>query len=344
MTVSDILKIIHSLPQEEQNMLKALITNTPASAFKIEHLIAEERHTHGIVCPCCGAVGNVSRNGHRKDGKQRYLCKDCGKSSVANTNSITAGTRKNLDTWKRYIRCMVNGLSIRKSAELCDIHRNTSFIWRHKILDALQKAWEPIVLEGIVEADETFFAVSYKGNHKKSAFVMPRKPHKRGKSIKVRGLSAEQVCVPCAIDRSGQAISRIANLGRVNTKNLHSIFDNKIEDDATLCTDKMNAYVRFANKNSLNLIQLKSGKAMKGIYNIQRINSYHSKLKLFLRPFKGVSTKYLNNYLMWHNFVNLRGSTLFDKANTMLRTSIASKISVKAATLSRRPSIPIPVA
>ena len=34
------------------------------------------------------------------------------------------------------------------------------------------------------------------------------------------------------------------------------------------------------------------------------INSYHSQLKRFMRGFNGVSTKYLNNYLVWNNLVN----------------------------------------
>ena len=56
-------------------------------------------------------------------------------------------------------------------------------------------------------------------------------------------------------------------------------------------------------------MQLKSGKSKQGIYNIQHINSYHSELKRFLYAFKGVSTKYLNNYLIWHNFVNYAKET-----------------------------------
>ena len=66
----------------------------------------------------------------------------------------------------------------------------------------------------------------------------------------------------------------------------------------------MNSYVRFTNANGIDLVQLKTGKAKKGIYNIQHINSYHSQLKRFMRGFNGVSTKYLNNYLVWNNLVN----------------------------------------
>lgn len=45
----------------------------------------------------------------------------------------------------------------------------------------LQNMQNSVELNGVVEADETFFALSFKGNHKKSTtFTMPRKAHKRG--------------------------------------------------------------------------------------------------------------------------------------------------------------------
>lgn len=201
------------------------------------------------------------RNRHRKDGTQRYVCRDCGKSFVVATNSIVSGTRKELSVWENYIDCMMNGLSIRKTADICGIHRNTAFIWRHKILDALQNMTAEVKLDGIVEADKTFFAISYKGNHFKSKdFTMPRKAHKRGHSTHLRGLSHEKVCVPCAVNRSGLSISKITNTGRVSTKDLHHIYDGRIDENSTLVTDKMNSYVQFTKANSIDLVQLKTGK------------------------------------------------------------------------------------
>lgn len=195
--------------------------------------------------------------------------------------------------------------------------------------------------KGIVEADETFCPLSYKGNHKKSSFVMPREVHKRGKSTHTRGLSYEQVCIPCAVDRIGHSVSKIATLGRIKTKDLHSVYDGKIMPDSTLCTDKMNSYVRFANSNNINLVQLKTGKTKKGIYNIQHINSFHSKLKKFIDYFNGVSTKYLNNYLLWNSLANVKGGSIQDKVNTLLRTAIATPTKVKCKELSSRPVIPL---
>lgn len=36
---------------------------------------------------------------------------------------------------------------------------------------------DEVKLDGVVEADETFFALSFKGNHKKSNFNLPRESH-----------------------------------------------------------------------------------------------------------------------------------------------------------------------
>ena len=48
--------------------------------------------------------------------------------------------------------------------------------------------------DGIIKADDTFFSVSYKGNHKKSKVPMPRPAHHRGTDIHIRGHSNEKVC------------------------------------------------------------------------------------------------------------------------------------------------------
>ena len=100
----------------------------------------------------------------------------------------------------------------------------TAFTWRHKILDAIRKGTESDSLTGIVEADETFYPVSYKGS--KSAFeddVAGRKPRARGGENHKPGLSDELVCVPCAVDRKGGALSRVAKLGKCSTEAVEKV-------------------------------------------------------------------------------------------------------------------------
>lgn len=340
-TVNDILKSISQLSSDDQSCLRSILLNSAfVNSLNIEQFVSNERFANGRVCPLCGSV-SVVRNGHRPDGTQRFVCRDCHKSFVVSTNSIVARTRKDLSVWEQYVSCMMQGLSIRKTAEICGIHRNTAFYWRHKILDALQNMADGVKLNGIVEADETFFAVSYKGNHKNSkTFVMPRGAHKRGGEIHTRGLSCEQVCVPCAVNRNGLSIAKAANLGKVTTDSLIYMFDGKIDKNSTIVTDKASAYVRFADKNHLKLVQLNGGKSKSGIYHIQHINSYHSMLKRFMRGFNGVSTKYLNNYLIWHNFVNYAKETSAEKQRILLNYALSTTMSETCRQITNRQMLP----
>lgn len=56
---------------------------------------------------------------------------------------------------------------------------------------------------------------------------------------------------------------------------------------------------KYATNKCMAIYQFKSdGKVRtKGLYHIQNVNSYHSKLKRWIQRFNGVATKYLYNYL-----------------------------------------------
>ena len=343
-TINTIIADIASLSKTEKEAFKSylisiFLRNGSSTTTTMNQFVVKERFFGGLICPLCGNR-HIVCNGHRADGVQRYICKDCGRSFIATSNSIESGTRKALPVWEKYIGCMMHGFSVRKSADICGIHRNTSFAWRHKILGSLQNMASSVVLNGIVEADETFFPLSYKGNHTKDGFVMPRKAHKRGGCTNLRGLSHEKVCVPCAVNRKGLSIAKASNLGKVATKDLHRVYDGRIDLGSVVVTDLMNSYKRFANKNGLKLVQLKGGKAKKGIYNIQHINSYHNELKRFLYNFRGVSTKHLDNYLIWHNFVNYAPESEIDKRAILKQFVLTQDISIYMAKIAKKPVSP----
>ncbi len=82
------------------------------------------------VCPHCS--GEAARWGSAS-GLQRYRCQSCHKTFNALTGTPLARLRHK-DKWLTYTQQMAEGNSIRKSAEACAIHRNTSFHWRHRFL------------------------------------------------------------------------------------------------------------------------------------------------------------------------------------------------------------------
>lgn len=233
------------------------------------------------------------------------------------------------------------GYSLRKTAVEVGITLTTAFYWRHKIIDAIRNVIGRGNLSGIIETDETFFLESFKGNHKKSkVFMMPRPARKRGEGSKFRGISHEQVCVSCAVDRNGNIINELACKGRITHKNIESVFSGAIDKDAVICTDKHKSYIRFAKKSGIKLIQLKSGKAKKGIYHIQHINSYHNELKKWFKQFNGVSTKHLANYLYWFKWLKIKKDDKEHmKVKELLISSISALKTVKVHDISNRKAL-----
>lgn len=302
--LGNILNMIKQLSFSDYETLRLILQKEGFSVKdELESYLTENRFRDGRRCVYCQGK-HIVKNGHSKEGKQRYICRECGKSFVINSNSITAGTHKSFSVWRTYLDCMVNGYSIRKSASICGIHRETSFAWRHKILDALRQMAESVRLSGKVEADETYLPVSYKGNHtKSSSFSMPRDAHKRGGEIHTPGLSNDQVCVMCAINDANVSYAAAGKLGKVSSSCVAKAFEKRFCKDAVLITDHETAYIRFAKEHDIPLIQMETGKRVSNGADIQRINAYHSRLKRFLDRFHGVSTKYLDNYLTWLNLL-----------------------------------------
>lgn len=93
---------------------------------------------------------------------------------------------------------------------------------------------------------------------------------------------------------------------------------------------------------ALSHIRIPRGKRAVGTFNIQTINSYHSRLKsMIVHRFKGVATKYLNNYLLYYNLVNFAKDSLANKEVVLLNFIRNTLCSIKSAEVSKLPAIPM---
>ena len=338
--IKKIVSILKNLSAEYVKELVITLSETTDDRYSIDGLVTAERFADGRICPYCNGR-HIVRNGRRQDGVQRYVCRKCNKSFVATSNSIVEGTHKDFGVWRKYIDCMMEGMSLRKTAEICGIHRNTAFAWRHKILDALQDMQDDVLLSGIVEADEKYVPLSYKGNHKNSkTFTMPRVARHHGGYIKKKGLSFDYVCIPSAVNRKGMSYAKVGKAGKVNYMCLQTTLSSHIDYGTTLCTDKEKAYRKLSDTYCYNLVQLNTKEVKKGIYHIQHINSYHRLLEGFLYRFNGVSTKYLNNDIVWNNFVNWSRETYREKKRILMAYTFTRYMTVRTRDLSKRDSLP----
>ena len=67
-------------------------------------------------------------------------------------------------------------------------------------------------------------------------------------------------------------------------------------------TDRHNAYPGTARNLGLTHKALCSATDVRGAYHVQNVNSMHAHLKAFMKPFRGVATKYLDNYLGYYKW------------------------------------------
>jgi IS1 family transposase len=197
------------------------------------------------------------------------------------------------------MQCVSEGLTLREAAKETGIAYRTSFIWRHKILSALKDVG-CIKMEGIVEADETFFLFSEKGSRK----IQNRKPRKRGGKATKRGINDEHIAVIVSADRHGEFIAEVAGRGRLTTKQIDVKIGKWIGQEVeVICTDSHRSYDGFAKKKKLKHVKINASKGQHvkdKIYHIQNINSTHSMIKDWMRRFKGgVGSDYLQNYMNW---------------------------------------------
>lgn len=257
-----------------------------------------EQGTHP-ACAQCGAA-NPYRWG-RQAGLQRFRCRACGHTYTLLTGTPLARLRHK-ERWLLYSQALIEGYSVRRSAQLCGISKNTSFRWRHRFLTRPAQT-KPNQLQGIVEADETFFPLSYKGQRH-----LPRPRHSRGHATHQVGTGTEKV--PVLVIRNRQGMTSDYKLGVANTQEITPLLKAHLAADAVLCSDGAAPYRIAARHLGLThrAINLTAGiRVTDGAYHIQNVNAYHSRLKQWMVRFHGVATKYLENYLGWRRFLERWG-------------------------------------
>ena len=260
--------------------------------------ISDKKFKRGFECPHCDS-DKVVRNGHQND-HQTFECHSCDKFFSEHTHTPMSGLHRP-EKWLEFVECELLGYSMRKTSDTVGIAVTTAWLWRHKLLGALKKS-EAEVFKDILETDETYFRENQKGNKKN----VGRDAYKRGSPASRRGISREQVCVVVARDRTGTTECKVAGLGPISKAKAKILLGDAIDGVTSLCSDANGAWRAFAAEAGVDHKELNQTKKVrtKGIYHIQNVNAYHSRLKSWMRDYKGVASKHLDNYLTLFRFVD----------------------------------------
>ena len=256
-----------------------------------EEQLGEVKH-----CPHC--TSTKFTHWGQSNGLPRYRCKACLKTFNVLTDTPLARLRHK-SLWLHYSEMMLESFTIRKAANELGIDKNTSFLWRHRFLMS-PTIHKPGHLSGIVEADETFFLESHKGEK-----GLKREPRKRGGKATKRGTSAEQVPVLIIRDRSGATSEAI--LPGVTSDALAEVLTPLLDRDAILCSDGHRSYQAFSRKSGISHrpVNISAGqRVIDKAFHVQNVNAYDSRLKVWMLRFHGVATKYLDHYLGWQRWLD----------------------------------------
>jgi len=261
-----------------------------ADSKAVNRLLEGHKPPH---CPHCHAT-HLTRWGSAH-GLPRYRCSACGRTFNPLTGTPLAHLHQR-SRWLGFAQALVEGSTLRQAATQCAVHRNTALRWRRRFLEVPAEQQAP-QLHGIVEADETFFLKSLKGQHD-----LPRPPRKRGGVGSTRGAGHDHVPVVVLRDRSGAAADVV--LHKLDALHVRQALEPRLDPDAVLCTDGAAVYSAFAKATGINHQALPlRGPRVRGAFHIQHVNAYDSRLKNWMRRFHGIATRYLDQYLGWRRLL-----------------------------------------
>jgi transposase-like protein len=155
-----------------------------------------DKHHQCVLCHS----DKIKKNG-KINQRQRYKCHACGKTFMCTRGSAFFYQHKS-ELWQDYLETMNAGDTLRSSAKKLGISLTSAFKWRHRYMasttDEYYLSEQNHKLEGIVEADETFFRYSEKGTKQ-----LTGSPRKRGTKASTRGINKNDwVTVLVAMDRN----------------------------------------------------------------------------------------------------------------------------------------------
>ena len=271
-------------------------------AHPAECIALIEQAAAGRPCPHCGCA-RKHRCG-QASGLQRFRCLHCRRSHNALTGTPLARLRKK-ECWLPYLQCVLESRTVRDAARVVNVHRTTSFRWRHRFVPGAMRN-RPKTLSAIVEADETYRLESQKG-----ARNMARRPRKRGGVANKRGINREHDCLLVARDRNGQTLDFHTGRGQVSVAQLHRCLTPVLPADGLLISDGAMAYRHYAAQAGITheAVNVQAGERARGAIHIQNVNSWHSRFKSWLIRFRGVASRYLIHYSGWQRVLDDRRLT-----------------------------------
>ncbi len=314
----DLQSIIRVLSQEQKKELVGLLSRD-LKVPKLNMLIDNLNKDRPINCPHCQSSDIYGHGGYK--GRKRYKCKSCTKTFNDLTGTAMDGIKK-VDEFQDYLVLMIESVSIRKAAKKIGVNVKTIFDWRHKLLSCLS-VFNGEEFSGVVECDDKQLNINNKGSRD-----LQRKPYKRPSDRQTkRGVSNDKISIMVATDRNNNPMMRVAKRGRIYVHSIEKTIGTLLKPENVLCSDSHPSIIKWAKDKQMEHHTFIASKHIKDkCYHVQHVNSIDNRYQRWIKPFYGVSTKYLSGYLNWFVFLQKVKKSLsqtVDIANIMIKNAKA---------------------
>ena len=122
---------------------------------------ANDKDLDAVVCPHCGSIKSIKHS--TRNGRQRYICKDCGKTFGDTNGTVAFRSKLSVGKWIEFIKLTLQGESCRTIAKELGINKQTALHNRHRVCSVLhQLVSNQDDFKSLAESDEYYYPLSFK--------------------------------------------------------------------------------------------------------------------------------------------------------------------------------------
>ncbi|MFA9398683.1 MAG: IS1 family transposase [Clostridiaceae bacterium] len=259
--------------------------------------IIKIKHKDGIHCPDCNSE-NIYKHGKYR-GRQRYICKDCSKSFNDLTGTILSGTH-NINKWIGFLDIMQERNTLRETSKKLGIAHTTIFYWRHKMLRSLNYD-DKKKYDGLVEVFQHPYPLIDKNptHHYQDRRMKTCQSLDAGDAFFPR--FCNKVSFILTYEPNGRIVSNILEDRARDSKYL-DYFKSRMGKNNTFCLwfEAPLSYVLKKESRKNKNIKVYSRNDAELLFNANHAFKFYRSYLSWQNDFKGVSTKYLTDYIAWY--------------------------------------------
>lgn len=244
-----------------------------------EKFIIAARFPRGIFCPNCG-----NYRIYRLETQKRYKCGKCKKQFTVRTGSVLAESKVSLQTWLMATWLLTShkkGFSSIQLGKTLGVTQKTAWFLAHRIRTAFMEK-KGGLLQGIVEADETYIGGKEKNKHADKKLNAGRGTV--GKAI-VMGVK----------ERDGRLKSM--QIADTTSETLHGIINKHVAKGSVVCTDDHRAYSGLLDYDH-QVIKHSVGEYVRDMASTNGMESFWALLKRgFIGIYHQMSPAHLDRYV-----------------------------------------------